>query len=165
LESGMMKLENNPLDIIPVLEEAIQAVRPIANKKYIDLILDAPKKPVIILGDNSALQQVFINLVTNATKFSPEDSRVLISVGSSNGYIEVSVTDQGMGITPESIPHLFEKFYRAKNVTVAEIPGSGIGLYIVKSIVEELGGKIKVASEINKGTKFIVSLKMADGFS
>jgi PAS domain S-box-containing protein len=165
LESGMMKLESNPLDIIPVLEEAIQAVRPIANKKYIDLILDAPKNPVIILGDNSALQQVFINLVTNATKFSPEDSRVLISVGSSKGYIEVSVTDQGMGITPESIPHLFEKFYRAKNVTVAEIPGSGIGLYIVKSIVEELGGKIKVASEINKGTKFIVSLKMVDGFS
>lgn len=165
LESGMMKLESNPLDIIPVLEEAIQAVRPIASKKYIDLILEAPKPPVIILGDNSALQQVFINLITNATKFSPEDSRVLISVSSSNGYMEVSVTDQGMGITPESIPHLFEKFYRAKNVTVAEIPGSGIGLYIVKSIIEELGGKIRVDSEINKGTKFTVSLKPADGFS
>jgi signal transduction histidine kinase len=64
-----------------------------------------------------------------------------------------------MGIAEDAIPHLFEKFYRAKNVTVAEIPGSGIGLYIVKSIVEELGGEIEVKSKLNNGTTFIVRLR------
>ncbi|NOT06516.1 MAG: PAS domain S-box protein [Anaerolineales bacterium] len=161
LESGMMKLENVPLDIIPALVDSIQAVKPIANKKYIELILEAPQDPVNIIGDNSALQQVFINLVTNATKFSPEGGKVSVAVGFSEGFVDVSVTDQGMGIAADAIPHLFEKFYRAKNVTVAEIPGSGIGLYIVKSIVEELGGKIEVKSELNKGTTFMVRLRQA----
>ncbi len=66
-----------------------------------------------------------------------------------------------LGFPPEAASHLFERFYRAKNVTVAEIPGSGIGLYIVKSIVEELDGKIAVESVINQGTTFIVTLKKA----
>jgi len=161
LESGMMKLENVPLDIILSLTDSIQAVMPIANKRNINLILDAPKNSVNILGDNSALQQIFINLITNATKFSPEDSKVLVVVGFSEGFVDVSVTDHGMGIAAEAIPHLFEKFYRAKNVTVAEIPGSGIGLYIVKSIIEELGGKIEVKSKLNHGTTFIVHLRPA----
>jgi two-component system phosphate regulon sensor histidine kinase PhoR len=161
LESGMMKLEGVPLDIIPVLKESIQAVTPIANKKRLVLNLNAPQGPVNILGDDGALQQIFINLITNATKFSPEESKITVSVGLSDGYADVSVTDQGMGIAPEAMPHLFEKFYRAKNVTIAEIPGSGIGLYIVKSIIEELGGKIDVHSELNKGTTFIVHLRSA----
>jgi two-component system phosphate regulon sensor histidine kinase PhoR len=149
------------LDLIPVLEESIQAVEPIANKKKVLLSLDAPRRPVNILGDNSALQQIFINLINNASKFSPENSNVRVVVGSSNGVVDVAIIDQGMGIALEAVPHLFEKFYRARNVTVAEIPGSGIGLYIVKSIVEELGGTIEVKSELNKGTTFIVHLKVA----
>ena len=159
LESGMLKLESVPLDLIPVLEESLQAVKPIANKKKIALILNAPHQPVNVLGDNGALQQVFINLINNAAKFSPEGKSITISVGFSEDSVDVSIVDQGMGIGPEAIPHLFEKFYRAKNVTAAEIPGSGIGLYIVKTIVEELGGKIDVESELNHGTTLIVHLR------
>ncbi len=161
LESGMLKLENIPLDLIPVLEESIQAVKPIANKKKIALILNTPQKTINILGDNGALQQVFINLINNAAKFSPEGKSITINVSFANSYVDVSIVDQGMGIGPEAIPHLFEKFYRAKNVTAAEIPGSGIGLYIVKSIIEELGGKIDVESELNHGTTLIVHLQPA----
>ena len=158
LESGMVKLESVELDLIPVLEESMQAVKPIANKKKINLTLNTPQRPVKILGDDSALQQIFINLITNSVKFSPEGGKVDLIVGKSKDYIDVSIIDQGMGISPEAVPHLFEKFYRARNVTVAEIPGSGIGLYIVKSIIEELHGKIDVRSEINKGTVFTVHL-------
>jgi signal transduction histidine kinase len=86
---------------------------------------------------------------------------VKITVGSSGGYVNTAIIDQGMGISPAALPHLFEKFYRAKNVTVAEIPGTGIGLYIVKSVVEELGGRIEVKSELNAGTTFTVRLKPA----
>jgi len=161
LESGMMKLESQPLDLIPLLDESIRAVKPIADIKRVSLLLNAHPTGMQILGDKGALEQVFINLINNATKFSPQGSNVRIEVERSGGYIEVSIQDQGMGIAPEALPHLFEKFYRAKNVTIAEIPGSGIGLYIVKSIVEELGGKISVKSELNMGTAFIVSLMPA----
>lgn len=159
LESGTVKLEVTLLDLLPVVQDSILAVKPIAGMKYIEVVLEAPPGPVNAMGDAAALQQVFINLITNAVKFSPEESRVLVTVGYSEGNVDVSVSDSGMGISEDAIPHLFEKFYRARNVTVAEIPGSGIGLYIVKSIVEELGGTIEVSSRLNKGTSFTVHLK------
>jgi len=161
LESGMLKLESVPLDLIPVLEESMQAVKPIVNKKKITLVLNAPQKSINVFGDNGALQQVFINLINNAAKFSPEGKSITINISVSNNFVDVSILDQGMGIGPEAIPHLFEKFYRAKNVTAAEIPGSGIGLYIVKTIIEELGGDIEVKSELNHGTTLIVHLRSA----
>jgi len=74
----------------------------------------------------------------------------------------IDIVDSGVWIPEQAMSHLFERFYRAKNVTIAEIPGSGIGLYIVKSIVEELGGTIHVSSVLNQGTTFTVSLKRAE---
>jgi len=162
LESGMMTLEHDPIDLIPVLEDSIMAVKPIANKRRVALDLNTQRRPVFILGDKSGLQQVFINLINNAAKFSPEGSSVTIDVAESEDVVRVSISDQGLGIPPEALQHLFERFYRAKNVTIAEIPGSGIGLYIVKSIVEELGGQIDVESELNKGTTFNVTLRRSE---
>ena len=162
LESGMMTLEHAPLDLIPVLEESLMAVKAIANKRRVALDLKMERGPVFILGDKSGLQQVFINLINNAAKFSPEGSSVTINVAETESEVRVSISDQGLGIPPEALQHLFERFYRARNVTIAEIPGSGIGLYIVKSIVEELGGNITVESELNKGTTFIVSLRRSE---
>lgn len=162
LESGMMTLERAPLDVIPVLEESILAVKPIAGKRRVRLDLKTKQQSMSVLGDKSGLQQVFINLINNAAKFSPEGGSVTIFVTETNSEVQVSISDEGLGIPAESIPHLFERFYRAKNVTIAEIPGSGIGLYIVKSIVDELGGNIRVESEMNKGTTFIVNLQRSE---
>jgi signal transduction histidine kinase len=162
LESGMMTLEHDPIDLIPVLEDSIMAVKAIANKRRVALDLNTQRRPVFILGDKSGLQQVFINLINNAAKFSPEGSSVTINVTESEDEVRVSISDQGLGIPPEALQHLFERFYRAKNVTIAEIPGSGIGLYIVKSIVEELGGQIDVESELNQGTTFNVTLRRSE---
>jgi len=162
LESGMMTLEHAPIDLIPVLEASIMAVKAIANKRRVALDLKTEQRPVFILGDKSGLQQVFINLINNAAKFSPEGSSVTVNVTEAEDEVRVSISDQGLGIPPEALQHLFERFYRAKNVTIAEIPGSGIGLYIVKSIVEELGGKINVESELNKGTIFTVTLQRSE---
>ncbi|MBL8079561.1 MAG: PAS domain S-box protein [Anaerolineales bacterium] len=162
LESGMMKLEHATIDLISILLEAVQAVKPIASKKKVSINLYAPTEPVYVIGDKSALEQVFINLINNATKFSPEGKSININLTEADEEVVISLIDQGYGIPPEAISHLFERFYRAKNVTVAEIPGSGIGLYIVKSIVDELGGSIKVESELNKGTMFVVTLKKSE---
>jgi PAS domain S-box-containing protein len=161
LESGNMKLEAAPMDLMPAVFESARAVKPIANKRRISIVVNSKYSSLQILGDKGGLQQVFINLITNAVKFSPEGGVVDVKVISTNKNVQITISDQGLGIPAEAIPHLFERFYRAKNVTIAEIPGSGIGLYIVKSIVEELGGRIAVESVINQGTTFIVTLNKA----
>jgi PAS domain S-box-containing protein len=161
LESGMMKLEIVPMDLIPVLEESIRAVKPIAAKGKVSVSMTAPQPSLQVIGDNSGLQQVFINLINNAVKFSRQGGTVAVSITENENEVCVEIVDSGVGIPEQAIPHLFERFYRARNVTIAEIPGSGIGLYIVKSIVEELGGTIHVRSVLNQGTTFIVRLKRA----
>jgi signal transduction histidine kinase len=160
LESGTMKLELGSIDLISSLEDSILAVKPIASKKNITIQFEIPAtRPLIVLGDNSALQQVFINLINNAAKFSPTGSSVEVSITMTDEFARVSIRDHGMGIPPEDLPHMCERFFRGRNVTIAEIPGSGIGLYIVKSILEELNGDIKVESTLKKGTTLIVTLK------
>jgi PAS domain S-box-containing protein len=162
LESGMMKLEIGPMDIIPVLQESLVAVKPIAAKGKISLSLSAPPHPVQVIGDKSGLQQVFINLINNAVKFSRQAGTVRVTVSQEDDRVLIDVVDSGVGIPEQAITQLFERFYRAKNVTIAEIPGSGIGLYIVKSILDALGGRISVSSMLNEGTTFTVSLKRSE---
>lgn len=105
---------------------------------------------------------MFINLLSNAVKFSPEGGNVEVRLEKNGKEARVAISDSGLGIPSDALPHLFERFYRARNVTAAEIPGSGIGLYIVKSIVSELKGKIHVDTEINKGTTFTVALNLVN---
>jgi signal transduction histidine kinase len=164
LESGKMKLDPVPMDLMPVLKESMQAVKAMATTRKISIKLDAEKTSIKVLGEAGGLSQVFINLINNAVKFSPEGKTVeiLATVEDTEREAKISITDHGLGIPPEAISHLFERFYRARNVTVAEIPGSGVGLYIVKSIVDELGGKIEVKSELNQGATFVVSLRLSD---
>jgi signal transduction histidine kinase len=126
------------------------------------LRLNAKRGPLQVIGDKSGLQQVFINLINNAVKFSRRGGTVEVSVSENESEVQIDIKDSGVGIPEQAIPHLFERFYRAKNVTIAEIPGSGIGLYIVKSIIEELGGAIRVKSVLDEGTTFTVSLKRSE---
>jgi len=163
LESGRMKLEAVPMDLIPVLKESMQAIKAIANTRNIFIKLNADQEAINILGDAGGLSQVFINLINNAVKFSPVGKTVEVVAVKDDAQREavITIVDHGLGIPPDAIPHLFERFYRARNVTVAEIPGSGVGLYIVKSIVDELGGRIEVKTELNLGTTFIVYLRLS----
>ena len=165
LESGMLKLEVRPMDLVPILEESMMAVKPIASKRRVTLSLTTSRTSVQILGDKSGLQQVFINLINNAAKFSPEEGSVNIRVSETEEEVLIEIADNGVGIPQDAIAYLFERFYRAKNVTIAEIPGSGIGLYIVKSIVDELGGRIEVNSVIDQGTTFTLHLQRGDVIS
>ncbi len=162
LESGMLKIEGKRIDLLPVLREAMQSVQPIVAKRRISLLLEGDQTPYKVWGDSSGLQQVFINLINNAAKFSPEGSDVEVKISQGETHVNIAIIDKGVGIPQDDIPHLFKRFYRAKNVTVAEIPGSGIGLYIVHSIVSELGGEILVESVANQGTTFTVCLRRAD---
>lgn len=162
LEHGALRVERSPLDLTPILKDSISAVKPIARKRDIAIQFLPSSEPCVIWGDVSALHQVFINLLSNAVKYSPEGGNVELRVERLGGDARVSISDSGLGIPADALPHLFERFYRARNVTAADIPGSGIGLYIVKSIVNELKGSIHVDTEVNRGTTFTVTLNLAD---
>ena len=161
LESGMMHLEIAPAELLPILRESIAAVVPISRKKHILIECSVPESTPKILGDKSGLEQVFINLLNNAIKFSPEGSKVKIDVTHEKQCVLVAIADEGIGIPAHETVHLFERFFRLRVATIAEIPGSGVGLYIVKSILEGLGGGIQLTSSSSLGTIFTVTLRTA----
>jgi PAS domain S-box-containing protein len=162
LESGMMGIESEPLSLMPILRESMQSVQPIIAKRQISLEIVSNHKDYQVLGDKSGLQQVFVNLMTNAAKFSPKGSAVQAKISKNDTHIKIAIIDKGVGIPEEDLPYLFQRFFRAKNVTIAEIPGSGIGLYIVNSIIKEMDGEITVKSIPDEGTTFTIHLKRAD---
>jgi PAS domain S-box-containing protein len=160
IETGSFKLKPEPLDLKPILTEAQNTVFPQALTRSIQITTDVPDLLPLVIGDHNALEQVFTNLLGNAVKFSGEGSSVSLWTEIKDRGVSVWVKDQGVGIPAADIPHLFEGFFRAQNVIEKGIPGSGVGLYIVKSIIEELGGKVSVESELNQGTLFEVWLPL-----
>ncbi|MBW8011101.1 MAG: PAS domain S-box protein [Chloroflexi bacterium] len=156
LESNMLVLNMASLKLKPLIDDSIMAVKPIAKKKGVTINFEDPPYIPNILADTHGLQQVFINLLNNAVKFSPENGNIIIEVLEKDAGVSVLIRDEGLGIPDEALSDLFRRFYRAKNVTIAEIPGSGVGLYIVKSLIEEMGGKISVESKVGQGTTFEV---------
>jgi PAS domain S-box-containing protein len=161
LESNMLIMEKTSVDLLPIIKESIASVSPIARQKRIVFTEDIPENLPNVIGEVSGLQQVFINLLNNAVKFSPEGNTVELKAFVKASDVCVTIRDHGLGIPKEAIPNLFERFFRARNVTLAEIPGSGVGLYIVRSILEELGGTISVKSDEGEGSTFEIWLSKA----
>ncbi len=158
LESDTFLFSIAPLDLAATLEEALKAIAPLANAKPLGVSVEiAPQLP-LVNGDKSSLQQVFVNLLNNAVKFTPPGGAIRLLAFSGMGGVTVQVHDTGIGIPSEDLPHLFSRFFRASNATINEIPGSGVGLYTVKAIVEKLGGHVRVESQLNQGTTFEVWL-------
>ena len=115
------------------------------------------------MGDELRLQQVFTNLIDNAIKYSPEDTVVSVSLTQSLNNAIITVQDQGIGMAPEDVSRIFERFYRVDKGRSRQAGGTGLGLSIVKQIVEQHGGSIEVKSVINEGTTFTVTLPLNQG--
>jgi signal transduction histidine kinase len=111
-----------------------------------------------VLGDAMRLEQVLQNLLHNAIKYSPEGGAIVLAVGQEAGTAYLRVTDQGIGIPAEALPHLFGRFYRAANVDALAISGLGIGLHVVQQIVVLHGGEIDIESREGVGSTFTVRL-------
>jgi signal transduction histidine kinase len=158
LESGRFTLQAKPLKLAPVLDESIQATLPLADNKSIEFNYFIAAGLPIINANEASLQEVFVNLLNNAIKFTPVGGKVELNAVVQGNGVMVCVSDNGMGIPEEDLPQLFTRFFRGGNAIYNEIPGSGVGLYIVKSIVELLGGSIHVQSKINCGTTFQIWL-------
>lgn len=145
------------------MEEAVSSVYPMAALKDIQIQKDVNGDVPDVIGDKGGLEQVFTNLLNNAVKFSNNDGEVKIIVQNNNSGVSVWVKDQGVGIPENDLPNLFEGFFRAQNAMDRGIPGSGVGLYIVKSIITELGGTVNAESVLDVGTTFEVWLPAFSG--
>jgi PAS domain S-box-containing protein len=159
--SGKVRLDVQRLDVGAVVRAAIETVRPAADAKGVRLqaVLDPLAGPVS--GDPNRLQQVFWNLLTNAVKFTPRGGRVQVLLERVNSHLEVTVIDTGEGISPEFLPHVFDRFRQADGGTARRHGGLGLGLSIVKQLVELHGGTVRVKSAgVGSGATFTVSLPL-----
>lgn len=157
--SGKMALDVQRVDLVEVIEAALAAVAPAAQAKGIRLqrVLDSLAGPVS--GDPTRLQQVVWNLLSNAVKFTPKGGRVQVLLERVNSHVEISVIDDGIGIRPEFLPHVFDRFRQADGSTTRRHGGLGLGLSIVKQLVEMHGGSVRVKSPgENRGATFVVAL-------
>jgi two-component system phosphate regulon sensor histidine kinase PhoR len=158
IESGHRHLEEVPLALGEVLTELVELLRPRADDQNIILTLSAAPDLPDILADRRGMEEVFTNLVTNAIKYSPDGGNVEVTAVSHVDYVEVVVSDQGIGIEPDEIPKVFDKFYRVKHPKTRQTIGTGLGLAIVKNIIEAHRGAIEVASQVGAGTTVKVLL-------
>jgi heavy metal sensor kinase len=161
LDSGGGGIERNVFDLHATAISTADQMRLLAEEKHIELICDTVG-PVYALGDESRIKQVLVNLLDNAIKYTPERGRVTTSIQSDGSEALLSVTDNGVGIPAESIPHIFERFYRAEPARSRRVAGVGLGLPIVQAICRAHGGSITITSNEGQGTSVEVRLPLAE---
>jgi signal transduction histidine kinase/CheY-like chemotaxis protein len=146
ITSGKMRLDVQPVEPVTFIEAALETVRPSAEAKGITLskLLDPAAGPV--MGDPNRLQQIVWNLLSNAIKFTGKDGRVQVLLERVNSHVEITVADTGIGIKPEFLPHVFDRFRQADPSATRTAKGLGLGLSIVKHLVEQHGGSVHVTS-------------------
>lgn len=160
--TGKLQIESQLVDLCSVIEAAVESVRPAFETKGILLETSVDTEACLVAGEANRLQQIFWNLLSNAIKFTPEKGRVHVAVKRVGARARVSVTDSGIGITPEFLPYIFDRFRQADGSTTRVHGGLGLGLSIVKHLVQLHNGAVEVASDgLNRGATFTVSLPLA----
>ncbi|RKM61051.1 amino acid permease [Butyrivibrio sp. CB08] len=167
IESGKMELEAIPVDLSSTMDDLRDLFSSQMKEKKIEYSVDASGiKNEYVYCDKTRLNRVLLNLVSNAYKFTPEGGRVAVSViekpakEPGNALYEISVKDNGIGMSKEFTERVFDAFEREVDSTISGIQGTGLGLSIVKNIVEMMGGTIEVTSEKDKGSEFVVNLEL-----
>lgn len=159
--AGKMRLEVRPVALPPIIERAVEVVRPSADAKGIRLQTVLDSEAGSVLGDEGRLQQVVWNLLTNAVKFTPRGGRVQLVLERVNSHLEIAVVDTGEGMDPTFVPHVFDRFRQADASTTRAQAGLGLGLAIVRHIVEAHGGSVHAESAgRGRGSVFTVKLPL-----
>lgn len=160
---GAVRLAMQPVDLIAIAQEALDTVGPLAAAHHVSLTFDATGT-CMVRGDAERLQQVLWNLLSNAIKFTPDNGRVDVFIEPVNDEIEIRVVDSGKGISPDFLPHVFERFRQAADATTQRHTGLGLGLGIVRQLVLLHGGTVEAASPgLGMGATFTLRLPMAAG--
>ncbi|NPV06821.1 MAG: PAS domain S-box protein [Anaerolineae bacterium] len=161
METGRYTLKKQQVALPEVIERAVEQVRPAAADRGVTLVLEVDRALPPLVADARRLGQVLDNLLGNAVKFTPAGGRVTLVARPDESGVVVEVRDTGIGIPEEDLPRVFERFYRARNVAGEDRGGTGLGLYIVRSIVEAHQGTLEVESRLNRGSTFRVHLPLS----
>jgi PAS domain S-box-containing protein len=157
--SGNIRFEPRPIRLPEVIEAAVDSVRPSADEKKIELRVELDQATGLVQGDPDRMQQVVWNLLTNAVKFTPESGRIDVQLRTAQTNAEILITDNGEGIRPDFLPHVFDRFRQADSTTTRRHRGIGIGLAIVQHLVQLHSGEVTVASDgEGKGVTVCVTL-------
>jgi|GEM_PF-350981 len=159
---GKLNLQVEPIELLPVIDGAIEVVRPAANAKNIEIDMNYDSTVGPVMGDAARLQQVIWNLLSNAIKFTPKGGSVLIDFRRAGSSAEVLIRDTGIGISADFLPHVFERFRQAESPVIRSHRGMGLGLAIVRHLIELHGGTITAESEgENRGAEFTIRIPLA----
>ncbi len=157
--TGKLRLDVSPVELSMVIEAAVDVVRPAAEARNIRLRMLLDPSAGAVSGDANRLQQVVWNLLTNAVKFTLKGGQVEVRLERVNSHVEIAVSDTGQGIAPEFVPHVFDRFRQADQSATRTHGGLGLGLSIVRQLVEQHGGTVGVESEgVGQGTTFTIKL-------
>lgn len=163
ITAGKMSIDPRPLELAPIVRSAIDSVSPAAEMRHVRVDVHLTSAPILVRGDANRLQQVIWNLLSNAVKFTPEEGLVTVTLRREGHEAVIEVKDTGQGIDPEFLPHVFERFRQADSSTTRSYTGLGLGLAIVRHLVELHGGTVKADSAgRGKGAAFTVRLPLLD---
>ena len=160
IEAGLIVQDKQPVQLMDILKGLVEFIQARAREKNISLTLKKTNLP-LINADMKSMEEVFSNLITNAIIYTPEGGKVDVMGEVKGDFVCISVSDTGYGIAPDELPRIFDKFYRAKTEKTRNIVGTGLGLPIVKSIVEAHNGTVEVESEEGVGSTFYVRLPIS----
>jgi two-component system phosphate regulon sensor histidine kinase PhoR len=152
--------DEGPVVLNVSLARVVLVLQPRADEKGITILFRQWREELAVWATEDALDHIFTNLVDNAVKYTPRDGRVTVALSQVGDQAQVIISDTGIGIPPESLPHLFEEFYRAPNARAFKAIGTGLGLAIVKGLVDRYRGKIAVESTVGQGTAFTVTFPL-----
>lgn len=158
LENNYYKLEKKNIDIVSMIEGTVECIEKYSLEKDIQLIFDTNKEECIVSVDPEAIDRILMNLLSNAIKFSPSNSEIIVYLNIDSKNINISVKDNGIGISLEDQEKIFNRFYQCSNKTENESIGSGIGLDLTNYLVKAHNGTIDIKSKENEGSEFIVTI-------
>lgn len=158
IDYGYYNIQLGNYNIVNIVEDITMSVLEYVNNKGIGLIFDTEIEEKIIACDPDKIERIILNLLSNAIKYTPKDGIIFVSIREENNNVYISISDNGIGIPKEKIDKIFERYVQVDNKLTRKNNGSGIGLSLVKSLVEMHEGDIKVESAVNKGSTFIIRL-------
>ena len=158
IETGEYKINKEDNDIVYIVEETALNMRKFIEKKGISLLIDPDMEEKVISCDSTEIERCVINLLGNAVKFTPEGGEIRVYIKEVENYIEISVEDTGIGISKEDQDFIFKRFSQVEGTGATKASSSGIGLTLVKYVVELHDGYVRLDSEVNKGSIFTIGL-------
>ena len=162
LESDALNMHYVQGDILTFIKYIAESLHSLANAQNLLLRVESPENTVVMDYDPERFLQIIHNLLSNAIKFTPSGGKVLVHVAAKDTWLHVAVKDSGAGIPPEELPHLFDRFFQARNQAYANAGGTGIGLSLTRELVKAMGGEISVESTVGAGTTFLVKLPITN---